>query len=219
MTRPSDKEREEAERMAPSGAVSSGSASYAKPEGERAAAGLPPGAEPSAEERLRAEAQEARRERDQFRNMAMLAQADLANYRKRVDEEREQLLRAASAQVLLRLFPVLDDLDRALAQAPQAENLPWVEGMQLIGKKFRAFLDDAGVQRIDPLGKLLDPWEHEVVAYLEPAPGLPEGQVVGVVAVGYRLHGRVLRPAQVVVTKAAVQQGPTVQDSAKTAEA
>lgn len=205
--------------MAPPGAVSSGSAGYARPEGERATAGLPPGAEPSAEERLSAEAQEARRERDQFRNMAMLAQADLANYRKRVDEEREQLLRAASAQVLLRLFPILDDLDRALAQAPQADSLPWVEGMQLIGKKFRAFLDDAGVQRIDPLGKPLDPWEHEVVAYLEPAPGLPEGQVVGVVAVGYKLNGRVLRPAQVVVTKAAVQQGPTAQDSAKTSEA
>lgn len=153
---------------------------------------------------------EALRERDQFRAMAMRAQADLVNYRKRVDEEREQLQRAASAQLLLKLFPILDDLDRALAEA--SPDQPWVEGVMLIQRKFQAFLEGSGVERLVPLGRPFDPWEHEVVAY-QNAPGNPDGVVIAVIANGYKMNGRVLQPARVVVAKASTQDPPATPSS------
>jgi len=159
---------------------------------------------------MRAVLEEAQRERDQFRSLAMRSQADLANYRKRVDDEREQLQRAAGAQLLVRLFPILDDFGRAIEQAPRGQ--PWVEGVQIIEKKFQAFLDAAGVQRIDPIGKAFDPWEHEVVAYQE-ASGHPDGTVIAVVASGYKMSGKMLQPARVVVAKASGKNAPSTSNT------
>jgi molecular chaperone GrpE len=152
------------------------------------------------EQKLKAELEEAVRERDQFRALAQRAQADFINYRKRVEQERDELQRAAGQGLLMRLFPILDDFERALATAPQGEDLPWLDGVRLIEKKYRAFLESAGVEQLDPTGKAFDPWEHEVVGYQE-ASSQTEGTVLATVNKGYKLHGKVIRPAQVVVAK------------------
>ncbi len=76
-----------------------------------------------------AELEEALREKDQFRAMAQRAQADLINYRRRVEDEREELRRSANTGLILRILTVVDDLERALALVPDDAVSPgWLEG-------------------------------------------------------------------------------------------
>ena len=154
--------------------------------------------EPSTEELL----EEATRERDQFRAMAQRAQADLVNYHRRVDEEREALARNASSQVIIRLLPILDDFHRAVEHLPQDAPASWSDGVQLILRKFQSLLDTEGVTpfSVEP-GTSFDPAEHEAV-FFEPTTELPPGVVVSTMSPGYRNESRVLRPAQVVLAKA-----------------
>ena len=173
------------------------------------APGLPPGPEISEEERLRAELEEADRERGQFRALAQRVQADFVNYRRRVEEEQQEFQRGAAAQLILKLLPVLDDLERALVQTTEdasSSNEGWLEGVRLVVRKFHAVMEEAGVQRIEAADRAFDPWEHEAVAFQETTEH-PAGYVLGLAREGYKLHGRVLRAAQVVVARA--PQGDT----------
>ncbi len=169
---------------------------------ETAAEGvLPPGPEAREEERMQALLEELEREKGQFKALAQRAQADLINYRKRAEEERQELVNNAGANVVLQVLPVLDDVERALAQAPaeasQAES-GWLEGFRLIERKLNGILTSLGLQRIEAEGTAFNPFEHEVVAYHDAGEGR-EGDVLQVTRQGYRINGKVLRPAQVVV--------------------
>lgn len=161
---------------------------------------LPPGPEADAEERLRALLEEAEREKAQFKALAQRAQADLINYRNHADEERRELVGAAAAQVILRVLPVLDDVERALAhadgEAPQAGD-GWLDGFRLIERKLQGTLAAEGLQPIEAEGAF-NPFDHEVVGQLDVA-GRREGEILEVTRRGYRMNGKVLRPAQVVV--------------------
>lgn len=175
---------------------------------------LPPGPEATGEERLQALLEEAEREKDQFKALAQRAQADLINFRKRAEEERGELVGNAGARVVLHVLPVLDDVERALANAPaevsQAE-AGWLEGFRLIERKLNGILAAEGLQRIEAEGAAFNPFEHEVVGYFT-AEGRPEGEVLQVTRQGYRMNGKVLRPAQVVVQKsrtADIERDPT----------
>ena len=184
-------------------------------DGEELATGgiLPPGPEATDEERLQAIVEEAEREKAQFRALAQRAQADLINYRKRADEERQELVSNAGAQVILRVLPVLDDVERALAQAPaevSQEESGWLEGFRLIERKLSGILAAEGLQRIEAEGAVFNPFEHEVVGNFE-AEGHREGEVLQVTRQGYRMNGRVVRPAQVVVQASHFQEHNSVQ--------
>lgn len=183
---------------------------------------LSPAPEPTEVENLRAQLEEAERERVQFKNLAQRVQADFVNFRRRAEEEQAELQRNASAQVILKLLPVLDDLERAAGQEPQeatGADAAWLEGVRLIARKFMATLEEVGVQRVEAVDKPFDPWEHEVVSYNETAEH-PDGQVLAVAREGYRLHGRVIRPALVTVakapTEAAEEQEPPAESDAGT---
>ena len=179
---------------------------------------LPPGPEATEEERLQALLEEAEREKAQFKALAQRAQADLINYRKRAEEERGELAGNAGAQVILRVLPVLDDVERALANAPaeasQAES-GWLEGFRLIERKLNGILAAEGLQRIEAEGAAFNPFEHEVVGYFA-AEGRSEGEVLEVTRQGYRMNGKVLRPAQVVVQKSGATE--TTQDMSNEAK-
>ena len=140
-------------------------------------------------------------------------QADFVNYRRRAEEEQVEFQRNANAQLVLKLLPVLDDLERAMDHGPEkapGEDTGWLEGVRLIARKFLATLEEAGVQRVEALDQQFNPWEHEVVSY-EETREYPEGQVLGVAREGYKLQGKVLRPALVTVAKAS--QGEKQDDS------
>lgn len=163
---------------------------------------LTPGPEATDMELLQAQLEEAEREKTQFKVLAQRGQADFANYRKRADEEKVEILSTAKAQVILRILPALDDVERALSQAPSNEGNSWLEGFMLIGRKVNSILEGEGLQRIEAEGLAFNPWEHEIVSYID-VPGRPEGEVLEVTRQGYKMNGKVLRPSQVVVVKTA----------------
>ena len=150
---------------------------------------------------LKAQLEEERREAGQFRELLQRVQADSINYRRRVEEEKGELQQRANADLVLRLLPILDDYERAIQHVPDVEELrPWTAGMELVYRNFKSLLESFGVTQIQALGMSFDPVEHEALLH-QPSEGNEEGKVVAVVRKGYKLHGRVLRPVQVAVSK------------------
>ncbi len=139
---------------------------------------------------------EAKAKADTYLANWQRTQADFANYKRRNDQEREQASKFANSVLILALLPVLDDLERALSSVPaHLAKLPWVDGIRLIERKFRAGLEVQGLTAIKAKGKPFDPNLHEAAMH---SPG-KEGIVVRELQRGYRLCDRVLRPSKVVV--------------------
>ncbi len=119
--------------------------------------------------------------------------AEFQNYKRRTDGERAEILRGANGSLLLEILPVLDDLERALAHVPDDEAAStWVEGARLVERKFRAIVERQGLTPIDAVGQPFDPALHEAV-------GGSGSHVAEEYQRGYRLNGRTLRPAMVLV--------------------
>ena len=153
------------------------------------------------------------RERDEYKAMAQRAQADLVNYRRRVDEERRELQRNANAGLLAKFLDVVDDFERAIGMLPdEAEADGWQEGLLLVKRKLDSVLQSEGVSKIEAEGKPFDPWEHEAVFHQE-TPDVEEGVIISVFKDGYRLHDKVLRASQVIVAKAPEQPASDTQPS------
>jgi molecular chaperone GrpE len=124
------------------------------------------------------------------------AEADFENYKKRVEQDRAETARFASTTLVLNILPVLDDLERAFKSIPEKlAHLTWTEGIRLIHRKLQATLEAQGVTEIKALGETFDPSLHEAVGQ---TPG-EEGKVIEEAQRGYKLHGRVIRPAFVIV--------------------
>jgi molecular chaperone GrpE len=152
-------------------------------------------------EQARSEAAELRGKAEAYLDLAQRAQADFVNYKRRTTQELEQKIRDANSGLLTQLLPVIDDLQRALANVPaELANQAWPQGVALIGQKLDSILQRQGLEQIGGEGDRFDPHVHEAVAY-EEHPVYDEGQVASVYRVGYRLNDRVLRPAQVVVAR------------------
>ena len=130
--------------------------------------------------------------------------ANFINYRRRTEQERAETVQYATANLLKRLLPVVDDFDRALAAIPPEErvNNPWVEGVELIARKLHNILEQEGVEPIEALGQPFDPNLHEAVAFDDNSEGGGHTDTVAeVYSKGYKLHDRVLRPAMVKVSR------------------
>ncbi|MCH7522549.1 MAG: nucleotide exchange factor GrpE, partial [Chloroflexi bacterium] len=126
------------------------------------------------------------------------AEADFQNYQRRVEQERSESRRFASAALIINVLPILDDLERALGSLDaRLAGLTWFEGIVLIHRKLLALLDNAGVTPIQTEGQQFDPSIHEAVTHADGE----DGKVLTEVQRGYKLHDRVLRPAMVVVGK------------------
>ena len=152
------------------------------------------------------------RERDEYKAMAQRAQADLVNYRRRIDEERRELQRNANAGLLTKFLDVVDDFERAIGMLPEeAEADGWQEGLMLVKRKLDSVLQSEGVSKIEAEGKPFDPWEHEAVFHQE-TPDVEEGVIVSVFKDGYRLHDKVLRASQVIVAKAPTDEQANADD-------
>ena len=150
---------------------------------------------------LQARMEEAQREVEQFRNLLQRVQADSLNYKRRVEEEREELQRQANSNLVLRLLPVMDDFERALRHIPRDDAISaWLAGVELVGRNLTSVLESFGVTRIDAIDAQFDPAEHESVSF-EVNDSRDEGTVLSVIREGYKFNGRVLRPAQVTVSR------------------
>lgn len=147
------------------------------------------------------EFEEATAEEKEYIDLLRRTQADFINYRHRVEREREEQAKFAKADLVLKLLPVLDDLNRAQEAMPaEMAHADWARGIELIEKKLTAVLEEEGVSKIEAEGKDFDPREHEALSY-EESDEYEDGKVKAVFSNGYRLNGRVIRPAKVVVSK------------------
>ena len=128
--------------------------------------------------------------------------AEFDNYKKRTAKEKVDLLQSAGKDVITKLLPVLDDLDRAMAAMGEDEGSSSVrEGVELIHAKLYRFLEQEGVKAMDALGKAFDPDFHEAITTI-PAPSDDlKDKIVDVIEKGYFLNGKVLRYAKVVIGK------------------
>jgi molecular chaperone GrpE len=148
-----------------------------------------------------AEAQAPRTEAEDWKDKFLRAKAELANFQRRSANDRHAALKYANAELVKSLLPVLDDLQRVVengASVSSSESV--VDGVKLTIDNFLKALDQHHTTRIEAEGQPFDPALHEAMLE-QPSPEHTERTVLQVVADGYKLHDRVLRPAKVIVSK------------------
>jgi molecular chaperone GrpE len=150
----------------------------------------------AAEADLHADLGAITKERDEMRGLAQRVQADFENYRKRMLREQTEAISRANESMVEQLLPVLDSLELALGQLGDADEHVR-KGLELVYAELLGVLEKAGLERIDTAGVPFDPTVHEAVLQEGESEGEPV--VVDTVRTGYRLKGRVLRPAMVKV--------------------
>jgi len=154
----------------------------------------------SAEETAENSVAQLQADMDRFKELAMRSLADLDNYRKRAAREKEDALKYANAKFLERLIPILDNFELGLSAARTgSEGSSIASGMEMVLKQLQDFLVQSGVEVIDAMGQPFDPNLHEALA--QEASDQPEGTVVRQIRKGYKLKDRLLRPANVMVSK------------------
>ena len=161
------------------------------------------------EQQLAAERQTSK----EYLDLLQRTQADFINYRRRISQGQLEIRNTAQSELLSHLLPVFDDLGRALDTAPQElTEQPWVQGLFLVEHRLLTLLDQLGVKRIGEPGERFDPYLQEAIATMVSA-DQPEGTILQVVQPGYSMNGRVIRPAQVIVTSkpSATQDTPEPQ--------
>jgi len=161
-------------------------------------------------ESLRRVLAEEREKADRYLTSWQRSQADFANYKRRVEEERAETIECANSALILKLLPVLDDLDRALASIPaeQAES-SWTEGMRLIYNKTKAILEGQGLCEVEAEGEPFDPRFHEAIMQVEGE----EGKVIEQIQKGYEFKDKLIRPCLVTVGRGIEKRQPKPKTS------
>jgi molecular chaperone GrpE len=131
-----------------------------------------------------------------LRQTLLRLQADFDNYRKRIEKERAEDNKRATARVVESLIPTVDSFEHALAAHKDDEYAGYRKGFELIYKQLIDHLTKLGVERLEPLGQSFDPHLHQAVD-TTPTKEHPDGAILEVFQPGYVYHGRVLRPAMV----------------------
>jgi len=126
--------------------------------------------------------------------------ADFENYKRRTRQEQLSTMQHASAELIGRLLPVLDDLRNVLEHRPKHVDESWVKGLELSVKKLEEALGTHGLEPIESVGSRFDPKLHEAIGH-EESEEHPEDTVVSELRRGYRVRDRVLRPALVKVAR------------------
>lgn len=154
-------------------------------------------------ENLEAKEKEANENYDRYVRQA----AELENFRKRANREKDEGIRFANEALIKDLLPVVDNLERAVAHSREGDNgKPLLEGVELVLKSLFDALAKHGVVPISALGEPFDPEKHEAMAQVESETQKPN-TVVEEYHKGYLLRDRLLRPALVSVAKAMKSQG------------
>lgn len=133
------------------------------------------------------------------------AQAETQNVRRRAEADVEKAHKFSTEKFARELLEVVDNLERAIAASPEDEAVkPLLEGVEMTQKTFISTLSKFKVEVVDPEGHPFDPELHQAISMVE-APDAEPNTVLNVVQKGYTNHGRLLRPAMVVVSKPAAK--------------
>ena len=133
------------------------------------------------------------------------AVAEMQNFRRRSAREQAERIQFANHQLLERILPIVDNLNRALEHRDSAGTDEFARGVEMVAQQFHEALASFGVEPVAGVGASFDPQVHEAVAQVE-TDEVAEGAVVAVDTPGYCLHDRCLCPAKVIVAKAPQRQ-------------
>lgn len=137
----------------------------------------------------------------EYLNDLKRVKADFDNFRKREMLYRQQFVKTANRDLILKILPIIDDLEKALLEGQKNEvNTTFLQGVELIYRKFLNVLEKEGVQPIETKGQKFDPKYHEAIATVS-LPDQEDFAIVEEVRKGYLYHDEVLRPAQVKVNR------------------
>jgi molecular chaperone GrpE len=150
------------------------------------------------EESLAGRLEQAEARASEYKDGWLRAQADFQNYKKRIERDNELMYASMKGEILKKILPVLDDLERAMLNRPAED--AWTNGIELVTRKLQSVLDTEGVKRIDAEGRPFDPNFHEAISH-EPSDTVESGHVIEVTQNGYMLGERVIRPALVRVAQ------------------
>ncbi|MFO8142946.1 MAG: nucleotide exchange factor GrpE [Marinobacter sp.] len=152
----------------------------------------------------------------EYQDQALRAQAEMQNVRRRAEIDVEKAHKFAVEKFVKELLPVADSLEKAVESAEGQEDAGELvasirEGVEMTLNLFMNSLKKFNVEQMNPVGEPFDPGQHEAMSMV-PAPNAEPNSVVAVVQKGYRLNGRVVRPAMVVVAKA--EDAPKIDEQA-----
>lgn len=162
-------------------------------------------------EALRAALETAEEEAVAAKDQALRALAEAQNMKRRAEIDADNARKYGQEKLIGELLPVVDNLERAIEAADADNELvkPILEGIELTHKSFLGALEKSSVAVIDPQGEPFDPQSHQAMSMVE-NPDVEPNTVIAVMQKGYSLHGRLIRPAMVMVSKPA----PKVDESA-----
>lgn len=145
---------------------------------------------------------EAESKRDEYLSMAQRVQADFDNFRRRNKNALADSYKAATADVVEILLPVLDNLERALGSIVETGTQEsFVKGIEMVQRQFVDCLEKLGVVEIEAMGQPFDPKFHEAIMQVEAKEGQEENTVAGVIQKGYGMNDKVIRYSIVHVVK------------------
>lgn len=157
-------------------------------------------------ESIRSALEDERQKAEKYLANWQRAEADLINFRKRMEQEKADLATFANETLVLSLLPALDDLERALGNVSEdLAGTTWVEGIELIQRKLQGVLQAQGLSAIEAEGQDFDPNVHEAVMCVEG----DDGKVVEELQKGFKFRDRVIRPSMVKVGQEGSGTGPS----------
>jgi molecular chaperone GrpE len=154
--------------------------------------------------RLKSDLHTAQEESANNLDASLRAQAEMANFRRRTDEDRISNAKYSNSRLIGNILPVLEELELAIthteanAENNVSANGQLLEGIKLIQRKLTSVLESEGVAAIEAVGLMFNPVEHEAVG-TEETTEIEAGYVTEILRPGFRLHDRIIRPAQVMV--------------------
>ncbi|GJM14398.1 MAG: protein GrpE [Pseudohongiella sp.] len=155
-------------------------------------------------EQLHESVEEARAAEAMAKDEVLRVQAEMQNLRRRTEQDVEKAHKYGQEKFSSELLPVMDNLERALAAADGIEDetvKAIADGVQLTLKSFTDCFKKFNIEVVDPMGEPFDPQVHQAMSMVE-NPNVEPNSVIAVMQKGYTLHGRVIRPAMVMVSKA-----------------
>lgn len=154
----------------------------------------------SEEEKLAKENEELKTSLENEKREYMFLMAEFDNFRKRTLREKSELIKNAGESAFKGLLPIVDDFERALKATESVDDTASVrEGMDLIYKKLKKYLEQNGVKEMDPEDRDFNPDRHEAISVVPVQDESQKGKILDTVEKGYTINDKVLRHAKVVV--------------------
>jgi len=152
---------------------------------------------------LRQSFEEKKKLAESYYDQLLRLTAEFDNYRKRIEKEKEELVKFGKEELVIKLLDILDSFNLALDSTKDEKNeaKSIKEGVELIHKQFKEVLEKEGLRKLEVQGEKFDPNLHYAVEYQE-SDEHKDNEILKEIRPGYLFHNRVIRPAMVVVARA-----------------